>query len=184
MRKTPIDPFDYASKICHAIPNGVLLTTKSGDEVDTMVIGWGFIGTFWGEPTFVAYIRTSRHTYKMLEESGEFTVNVPMDRLDSEIMRVAGFKSGRYVNKVEELGLTLVNPDVVSAPALFQCPITLECKVVYKQLLDADAIPPEAGIFYPADVTDPDEPMRSSFLHMAFYGRIVASYVVETVFRD
>ena len=42
--KQKIDVFDYAGHICKAMKPGILLTTKSGDKVNTMTIGWGMIG--------------------------------------------------------------------------------------------------------------------------------------------
>ena len=180
MQKRAIDPYEYASMITAAIPDGVLFTTKSGEEVDTMVIGWGLIGNIWGKPTFTAFIRESRHSHKLAQESGEFTVNVPIGKLDGQILKVAGRQTGRKVNKVAELGLTAIESDVVGAPAFAECPLTLECKVMYTQLLNPEAIPTSVmEAFYPADVTDPDAAGANAFLHMAYYGEIVASYIVE-----
>ncbi len=39
-----IEVFDYAKEIVSAIPKGVLLTTKNGEAVNTMTIGWGTLG--------------------------------------------------------------------------------------------------------------------------------------------
>ena len=179
MKKTPVEPFEYANAITKANPKGILLTTKSGDEVDTMVIGWGLMGNIWGKPTFTAFIRVSRHTYELLEASGEFTINVPEGRLDPQIFKVAGSLSGRDIDKVSELGLTLVEPEAVSAPAILECPITLECRVVYQQQLDEAAIPAEVrDRFYPA-VENPQGTDCTSDIHVAYYGEIVASYIVE-----
>ncbi|MDO4532432.1 MAG: flavin reductase family protein [Coriobacteriia bacterium] len=173
MQKRTIDPYEYASTITAANPGGILFTTKRGDEVDTMVIGWGLIGNIWGKPTFTAFVRESRHSHTLVEETGEFTVNAPVGKLDKRIFKVAGSQSGRDIDKVKELGLTLVEPEMVAAPALAECPITLECKVMYKQLLDEADIP--AGVmksFYPAVDGKTD-------MHVAYYGEIVASYIVE-----
>ena len=179
MQKRTVNAFDYASEIAQATPKGILLTTKSGDEVDTMVIGWGHLGTIWGKPVFVAYVRTSRRTHDLLEATGEFTVNVPENGLRPEVFKLAGTQSGRNVNKVEELNLELVEGEQVSAPAIAECPLTLECKVIYKQLLDADAIPSELmRRFYPADVTDIDA-AGNCYMHVAYYGEIVGSYRIE-----
>ena len=60
--KRKIDPFEYAGEICKALPAGILLTTKRGEEVNTMTIGWGHIGIEWKVPIFVAYVRESRYT--------------------------------------------------------------------------------------------------------------------------
>jgi flavin reductase (DIM6/NTAB) family NADH-FMN oxidoreductase RutF len=65
--KREINPFDYAGEICKAMPKGILLTTKAGEKVNTMTIGWGTLGIEWSRPVFVAYVRESRHTRAMLD---------------------------------------------------------------------------------------------------------------------
>ena len=52
--KREVNPFDYAGDICKALPKGILLTTKCGEEVNTMTIGWGTIGIDWSRPVFLA----------------------------------------------------------------------------------------------------------------------------------
>ena len=63
--KKKVEVFDYAGTICKALSRGVLLTTRSGDRVNTMTIGWGKIGVEWGTPGFVAYVRESRYTKQL-----------------------------------------------------------------------------------------------------------------------
>ena len=168
MIKRTIDPYEYASVITKANPKGILFTTKSGEEVDTMIIGWGLIGNIWGKPTFTAFVRYSRHSHKLVEESGEFTINVPTGAIDPQIFKVAGSESGRDVNKIEKLGLTLVEPAVIQTPGILECPITLECKVMYSNHIDPAGTPDFVQAFYPAG----DD-------HVAYYGEIVAAYTIE-----
>lgn len=171
--KKMIDAFDYAGDICKAMPKGILLTTKLDGKVNTMTIGWGKIGIEWGKPVFIAYVRESRYTKQMLEGNGEFTVNVPYGAFDSKILGFCGTKSGRDVDKIEALGLTLEAPEKISVPGIRQLPLTLECKVIYKQKQDLDAIP-EALLsrYYPADETGYRD------YHYAYYGEIVSSYII------
>ena len=172
--KKQVNVFDYAVDICKALPKGVLITTKNGDFVNSMTIGWGHVGIEWGKPIFVAYVRESRHTKTMLENHGEFTVNVPMGSFDSNILAVCGRKSGRDMDKIKELGLQLVESDVVSVPGIAELPLTLECKVIYKQKQDLSAVPEDiVKRYYPADATGFQD------YHYAYYGEIVNAYLVE-----
>ena len=82
--KKHVETFDYAGTICKEMKKGILLTTKVDDKVNTMTIGWGKIGIEWGKPIFIAYVRESRYTKTMLEQSGEFTVNIPMGEVDKK----------------------------------------------------------------------------------------------------
>ena len=117
-----IDVTEYAPTILRELPKGVLLTARAGGRANPMTIGWGTLGVEWGKPLFVAYVRSSRFTYGLIEKSGEFTVSVPMragekdhDRRISQILAVCGSKSGRDLDKVAELGLTLVEGEEVGA---------------------------------------------------------------------
>ena len=172
--KKQVNAFDYAGEICKALPKGILITTKNGDFVNAMTIGWGHIGIEWSRPIFVAYVRESRHTKTMLENHGEFTINVPMGEFDRNILAVCGRKSGRDMDKIKELGLHLVESDVVSVPGIAELPLTLECKVIYKQKQDLSAIPADIiKTYYPADDTGFQD------YHYAYYGEIVNAYIIE-----
>ncbi|MEF2836739.1 MAG: flavin reductase family protein [Oscillospiraceae bacterium] len=174
MNKT-VDAFDYAGYICKAMKKGILLTTKSGDKVNTMTIGWGKIGIEWNRPVFIAYVRETRYTKSMLENSGEFTVNIPYGQLDSNILGYCGKKSGRDTDKIADLGLTLVESDVVSVPGIKELPLTLECRVIYKQAQDLNMLPDEIlQRFYP--VMDA-EGFRD--YHITYYGEIVNAYLID-----
>ena len=173
--KKKVDAFDYAGVICKALSKGVLLTTKSGERVNTMTIGWGKIGIEWGKPVFIAYVRESRYTKQMLEESGEFTVNVPLSGDSREVLGYCGRKSGRDTDKIRDMKLTAVESDVVAAPGIAQFPLTLECKVIYRQEQDIGQMPRNViDRFYPpfGERTAPD-------MHTAFYGEIVNAYLIE-----
>ena len=172
--KKQVNAFDYAGEICKALPKGILITTKNGDFVNSMTIGWGHMGIDWSRPIFVAYVRESRHTKTMLENNGEFTINVPMGECDRNILAVCGRKSGRDMDKIKELGLHLVESDVVSVPGIEELPLTLECKVIYKQKQDLSAIPADIiKTYYPADDTGFQD------YHYAYYGEIVNAYIIE-----
>ena len=133
--KQQINAFDYAGHICESMKKGILLTTGSGETVNTMTIGWGKIGIEWNRPVFIAYVRESRFSKELLEKNGEFTVNIPMTATEGNIVSYCGKNSGRDVDKIRELGLTLVESDAVSVPGIREFPLTLECKVIYKQKL-------------------------------------------------
>ena len=172
--KKQVNAFDYAGDICKALPKGILITTKNGDFVNAMTIGWGHIGIEWSRPIFVAYVRESRHTKTMLENNGEFTINVPVGEFDRNILAICGRKSGRDMDKIKELGLHLVESDVVSVPGIAELPLTLECKVIYKQKQDLSAIPDDIiKTYYPADNTGFQD------YHYAYYGEIVNAYIIE-----
>ena len=168
-----LNPFDCAGQICEAMKKDILITTKANEKVNTMTIGWGHIGIEWGTPIFVAYVRETRHTRQMLDDHGEFTVNVPVGPVDGKIFGFCGSKSGRDVNKIQELNLTLEEPISVSVPGIKELPLTLECKVIYKQKQDLSAIPEHLiQRYYPADETGFQD------YHYVYYGEILNAYLI------
>ena len=168
-----VDAFDYAGAICKALPGGILLTTKADGFVNTMTIGWGTIGIEWGKPMFVAYVRESRHTRRMLDEAGEFTVNIPLGAVDKKILAVCGTKSGRDMDKIKELGLTLEEIPDFSVPGIRELPLTLQCRVVFRNLQDETRLPEQIRDRYYSGGANMGD------FHYAYYGEIVGACMIE-----
>ena len=170
MKKRTIDAFDYASHICKALkPAGVLLTTAADGVVNTMTIGWGTIGEDWSRPVFIAYVRESRYTKQMLERNPAFTVNIPYGSFDKKILGYCGTKSGRDTDKIKDMDLHLVDSDVIDVPGILEFPLTLECKVIYKEEQDLSRIP--------EDILERYYPTGDH--HHVYYGQIVNAYMIE-----
>lgn len=177
--KRTIDPLESAADIVPAIPTGVLLTTMANENVDTMTISWGALGMIWGQPAFTAYVRTGRFTHDQLDVNDEFTINVPDAQTARRILGVAGSTSGRTTDKIAELGLTLVEPEIVAAPGIKELPLTLECRTMYRQdQVLADIAEPYRTKFYPQDI-DSSSCGANRDSHTMFIGEIVAAYVIE-----
>lgn len=172
--KKEVNVWDYAGHIMQNIHKGCLLTTKADGKVNTMIIGWGHIGVEWGRPIFAVYVRKSRYTKALLEKNGEFTVNVALSDPDKQIVSVCGTKSGRDMDKIAQLGLTLVEGDTVGVPGILQMPLTLECKVIYKQDQDPAAIDPQCDARFYAKGT----PNEGDY-HTVYYGEITKAYILE-----
>ena len=174
MEKQYIDVWEYAPQILSIINDGILLTTQADGEVDTMTIGWGHLGVEWKKPLFIVYVRQSRHTKSLLDKNREFTVNVPLGAVDKNIIAVCGTKSGRDMDKIKTLNLTLVPGDTVSVPAIAELPLTLECKVVYQQDQDLSFLEEEKkDRFYKANTPNDGD------FHTAYYGEITAAYILR-----
>ena len=147
---------NYANLITEALPKGILLNTN-GDKFNSMVIGWGHIGTLWGRPTFHVYVRQGRYTKGQLDKTGEFTVSVPL----------------------KEAGLELEDAETINTPGIRQYPLTIECKVLYAQDQDLSQIPEDIREkMYPQDV-DGSYPMANRDFHTMYVGEIVDAYVIR-----
>ena len=172
--KQEINVWDYAGKILEQTGKGVLLTTKADGQVNTMTIGWGTLGIEWGKPICTVFVRQSRHTKAMLDKSGEFTVNVPLENVDKNILSTCGTKSGRDLDKIAQLGLTLEEGQTIGVPGIRELPLTLECKVIYKQDQVLDTIDPDSRSRYYAPGTANEQDY-----HTAYYGLITAAYIIR-----
>lgn len=172
--KKQINVWEYAGHILEQTGKGVLLTTQAQGKVNTMTIGWGTLGIEWGKPICTVFVRQSRHTKTMLDQNGEFTVNVPMGAVDKNILSVCGTKSGRDMDKIAQLGLTTEPGETISVPGIYELPLTLECKVIYQQDQVLEAIEPGCRERYYGQGT----PNEQDY-HTAYYGLITAAYILE-----
>lgn len=177
--KRKIDLFEYAGHIMKSLSQGILITTKVDEKVNTMAIAWGMLGIEWNKPIFNTFVRERRFTKSMLDENPEFTINVPIGDFDKKIIGFCGTKSGRDVDKIKHLGLTLEEPEIISVPGIKQFPLTLECRVIYKQEQDKNVIQPKDIInYYPQYVDDVKSGNNKDF-HTSYFGEIVSAYIIE-----
>ena len=171
--KRKIELWNEAGYILENVSKGVLLTTAAEGKVNTMTIAWGTLGIQWKKPIFIAFVRESRYSKEFLDKNPEFTVNIPYGSYDKSILSICGTRSGRDINKIQELGLTLEEPETISVPGIRQLPLTLECKALFRQVQNPDLLPSDIiERFYPADTAN----FRDA--HIAYYGEILDSYLI------
>lgn len=165
MSKTLVDYRNHIEETVSALADGRVLLASCGNKgfPNVMAIGWGTLGFIWRKPIFHVLVRPSRHSYKLIEETGEFTVNVVPPEL-KEVASYCGTVSGRDHDKFKEKGLTAIPSLKVKTPLVKECTLHFECRVVYK----SDLIPPElektiVSAFYP----------QGDF-HRTYFGEILA----------
>lgn len=147
------------------LKNGGLLLTTTGKDgrVNVMTIGWGLVGVLWSEPVFMVAVRPSRHTFELIEETNEFTVNVPSDGMD-ETVAYCGKVSGRDHDKFKERKLTIKKGKNVTSPIISECMVHFECKVIGK----TKVVPKLLS----AEVKENSYPEGD--YHTLYYGRLVS----------
>lgn len=106
----------------------VMVSCGTQEEANIITLAW--VGTVNSEPPIVSIsIRYSRHSYAIVEKTGEFTVNL----VTKELVRatdVCGVLSGRDCDKFERARLHKGEGVAVSCPYIQESPVSLECKVV------------------------------------------------------
>lgn len=164
-----IGVFEYSGKVLEKMKPGNFLTTKKGDVINTMIIGWGGINIIWGRPIFIVLVRDSRATYELIESSDEFTVSIPFDHSLNDAIQICGTKSLREMDKFAYCHLTPVKGRKIETPIIGEAKLHYECKVIYKQTLDQSVVP---------DVVK-DRYYHPGANHTVYYGEIVDQYIYE-----
>lgn len=105
---------------------------KSGND-NILTIAW--TGTICSDPPMVSIsVRPERYSYHMIEETGEFVVNLTTEAL-AHATDYCGVKSGKDTDKWKEMHLTREKADLVAAPLIKESPVNIECRVVEERNL-------------------------------------------------
>ena len=104
-----------------------LITCGPVDRANIITLAW--VGTLCSEPPIIGVsIRPSRYSHKLVQEAGEFAVNVPT----AEMVRAVdwcGNVSGHSEDKFKAMDLTPVPTQVIHTAVIKECPLTIECQV-------------------------------------------------------
>jgi len=146
--------------------DGVLLVSLDARQrPGGMTFSWGTLGAIWGRHIFTILVRPSRNSFRLLESTGDFTVNVLPSSYASAV-DYWGKHSGREVDKWAKTGLTPSPSRRVRSPIVEQGILHFECRIVHRHDLVAANLAPElVPAYYP-----------SGDLHRVYYGEIVACY--------
>jgi flavin reductase (DIM6/NTAB) family NADH-FMN oxidoreductase RutF len=165
MGKKLVDHGDCLEETVRAFGESRVLLVCQGKQgpPNAMAIGWGQVGIIWGKPIFTVLVRPSRYTYQLIEEAGEFTVNIVPPQ-SKDLVQYCGTTSGRSHDKFREKGLTAIPSSKIKTPLVKECILHYECKIIYRN----DLIPSELETsvvpgFYP----------KGDF-HRVYFGEILA----------
>lgn len=100
-----------------------------GDNTNSNIITVAWTGIVCSAPPRVYIsLRKDRHSYGIIEQTGEFVINFTSEELLAAC-DWCGIRSGKDVDKFAEMGFTRSPANCVSAPLIEQSPVSLECKV-------------------------------------------------------
>lgn len=122
------DALAYFSRIMAPHPAVLITTISKADEPNIIAVAW-IIPTSFKPPLLAISVGKTRYSHKLLEETGEFVVNIPAKELLDKV-EYCGSTSGRNVNKFEKAGLTPNPAKKVKAPIIEECVAHIECRVV------------------------------------------------------
>ncbi len=160
-----IEPLHRQTDFRGAGGMGVLLTSVGNDgRPNAMTIGWGLYGCFYHQHAVAAVaVRPACHTFKLLDEVGEFGLCVPTTAL-AEAVAFCGRESGRDHDKFAECGLTAMPSTHIRPPCIAECPIHVECRIYHKQRPPHMVLTPEHR----------EKPLEAQ--HTIYYAEVLGAY--------
>lgn len=158
-----------ATSFLEQLPKGAFLTVKAGERLNTMTIGWGSIGYMWKKPVLCVMVRYSRHTYEILKEAQDFTVSLPLNDGLKKALGIAGTNSGRTMDKFKECNITPLPGKNVVSPAIAECDLIFECKIILQHSLENSQL----------DAEIKDKFYANDDYHVMYYGEILGCYIKD-----
>lgn len=110
-------------------PLPALLVTcgATREEWNMLTVAWtGTVCT--NPPMCYISVRPERHSYKLLKEQMEFTLNLTTEAM-ARATDWAGVRSGAEYDKWKETGLTPEPGVMVKSPTIAESPLAIECRV-------------------------------------------------------
>ncbi|MGN0351473.1 MAG: flavin reductase family protein [Roseburia sp.] len=110
-------------------PLPAVMVSYQGNDEKPNIITVAWAGTVCTNPPMLSIsVRPERYSYHLIEESGEFVVNLTTKRL-VKATDFCGVRSGRDVDKFKECHLTPLPSNHIKAPGIAESPVNIECKV-------------------------------------------------------
>ena len=138
-----------------------LLTAKDGDSCNPMTVSWGGIGELWGMDTATVYVRESRYTKGLIDKETHFSLCFFKEE-SKAALKFCGSKSGRDVDKFDELSLEKIPAPNSNTYFVGGCEDYIECKIVAKTDLTHDMLDGVCDAFY-----------KDNDMHTLYFGEII-----------
>ena len=100
---------------------------KARARANIITIAW--CGVVCSKPPLLSIsVRPSRHSHKLISETGDFVINIPSEDIMKEV-DLCGRRSGKELNKFKECSFTALPSKKISSPMIKECPVNIECVV-------------------------------------------------------
>lgn len=111
----------------YPLPAVMVSCQRHGEKPNIITVAW--TGTVCTNPPMVYIsLRPERYSYNIIRETKEFVINLTTARL-AKAVDYCGVKSGRDVDKFQQLNLKPVPSKTIRAPGIAQSPVNIECRV-------------------------------------------------------
>ena len=124
--KTPVN-INSAYRLLHPMHTVLVSCVGKANKPNVTTVAWA-MPTSIDPPLLAVSLAPTRHSHTLIEESGEFIVNVPTLEL-LQAVYACGSLTGRSFDKFKKTNLTPMPAKKVKAPAIRECVAHLECSV-------------------------------------------------------
>lgn len=116
-----------AGNMLYPVPAVMVSCGRKNETPNIITVAWA--GTVCTNPPMLSIsVRPERYSHDIIEETGEFVVNLVTDKL-AYATDYCGVRSGRDVDKFKEMHLTPLASKEITAPGIAESPVNIECKV-------------------------------------------------------
>ncbi len=132
-----------------------LVSLGTFEKPNIITVAWTGIINSKPPMTYIS-VRPERYSHKLLQEKGEFVINLPSSSLARRV-DLCGMKTGLKGDKFKICGFTKTKAEKLSdCPVISDCPVNLECKVTeVKKLGSHDMFLAEiVGVSVDSDLVD------------------------------
>ena len=111
----------------YPVPAVMVSCKREGERPNIITVAWA--GTICSDPAMVSIsVRPERYSYDIIKETKEFVINLVTREL-TYATDYCGVRSGRDVDKFQEMKLTPLPSKYIKAPGIAESPLNLECSV-------------------------------------------------------
>jgi flavin reductase (DIM6/NTAB) family NADH-FMN oxidoreductase RutF len=123
----PTVNYQSALRLLHPMHTVLVSSVGTAGKPNIMTSAWAMPAS--QSPALVAVsIAPGRYTHSLIEESGEFVLNIPPIEILQAVIACGAF-SGRSFDKFKKANLTPIPAKRVKAPAIRECLAHIECTV-------------------------------------------------------
>lgn len=105
----------------------VMVSCGDMDKSNIITVAWTGILNTNPAKVYIS-VKPTRYSYDIIKKTGEFVINLTTKEL-AYATDWCGVKTGAKVDKFKEMKLTKQKCEFVSAPAIKESPVSIECRV-------------------------------------------------------
>lgn len=111
----------------YPLPAVMVSCGRPDEKPNIITVAWA--GTICSSPAMVSIsVRPERYSYSIIRDTKEFVINLTTEKL-AYATDYCGVRSGKEVDKFEQMKLTPLESRFVKAPGISESPVNIECRV-------------------------------------------------------